>query len=278
VTPSSPRPGRPGDPHLLMPLPLRQAAIVAYHGGAPQPLAALLRAVQALVAGELGAGFRPRPLAAVHATLVGLERTEHGEPVNLNRHALTESDDAMDLAGLFGHLCSLLRSGGLTVRFGGFSDRDYRISSRGTRLYQRSFILDRGRFVLIGWPTSRSGTGGEPTLALDEIRRSAQRFNVVHKYHPTPDAVDADCYLVVGACEPPDLAAAELAGVQHRVREFLVRNPTSVGLAAADLSLVAYTDVALPEETTLALPLCGGEREALALFANATRPPQQPAR
>jgi len=144
-----------------MPLPLRQAAIVAYHGGAPQPLAALLRAVQALVAGELGAGFRPRPLAAVHATLVGLERTEHGEPVNLNRHALTESDDAMDLAGLFGHLCSLLGSG---------------------------------------------------------------------------------------------------------------------GLAAADLSLVAYTDVALPEETTLALPLCGGEREALAFFANATRPPQQPAR
>ena len=158
----------------------------------------LARAVQQVGARII---FRPYPLAQVHATVLGLERLP--QPALYNRNMLEFRGElrAMRLPELFGFI---LQSGHLPfdAQFGGFEDCDYPFRSRGARPFDRSFSIQGRTAVIIGWPVraarDRRSSAPDWPLILDELRRSAQRFGVLHRWHPEPSDVDNDLYLRLG--------------------------------------------------------------------------------
>ncbi len=219
--------------------------MVAYYDALPADLAGLVARVQRWLGQEL-AGFRPRSLRQVHATLIAL-------------------DPEADLAGVLGHLRAVFSAAPLRIQFGGFADRDYGFASRSRRLYERSLTLHQGLATLIGWPV---GTKGEPVLVLDEVRSGCRRFGVVHKYHQAAGAADPDAYMVVGEY---DQAADDAAGLERAAREVrarLRRDPVRTRTGVEELRVVAYADRRLPPESTVALPLgrSGVHRELLRLL------------
>lgn len=214
---------------------MREGAVVAYYDILPADLARLVAKVQRLV-GQGIASFAPRSLREVHATIIGL-----GLP-----------GPAVDLPGLLDHLRAAFSAAPLQIGFGGFADRDYAFASRSRRLYERSLTLHQGLATMIGWPV---GTAHEPVLALDQIRRSCQRFGVVHKYHDATGATDPDAYMVVGEYDQNTGATDELYEVARAVRWALRRDPVAVRTGVEELQVVVYTDRRLPRQETIALPL-----------------------
>jgi hypothetical protein len=197
--------------------------VVAFYGPKPDPLGALIGAVQDALAAQVGSLFRPRPPDDVHATMLGLE-------------------DAPGSAGEVGaFLAGELRAAPIDLQFGGFPAQETALRSRGRSLHERSVVLDGGRAVVIGWPVER----GRPTARLGELRRDCARFGVVHKYHQGTSALDPDAYLVVG-----ELADVPPVDVAEAVRAAVLDRPTTVRLTADDLSLVRYADPALPRASS----------------------------
>ena len=212
----------------------RDATIIAYYGAdRPPPLTELLQALQERLGEGVGAAFRPRPLADVHATVVGLEGA-----------------GKVDLPGLCGYLRERLTRFPLCVQFGGFADRDHRLTSRGSRLYDRMLTVRGDKVVLIGWPVDEAG---EPTGELDALRRALGAFGAHHRYFDTPDATDPDAYMVLGELSAPQDGA--LAQCLAAGRTFLAATPCRVSLTADDVRLATYADPRLPAASTTTWPL-----------------------
>jgi hypothetical protein len=227
---------------------VRQATLVAFYGPKRDPLGYLLRSWQARLAGsvrQLGAPlvFQPYPLPQIHATLLGLEKLPQPGLYNRNLHDFGGRLQAMPLPELFAFL---LDSGQLPleVQFGGFEDREYPFRSRGARPYHRSFSIQGTIAVAIGWPVQTAHDGRPSTrewpLTLEELRRGAQRFNVLHRWHRAPADADNDLYLRLGLLE------GELAEPQHHLVEQEMRlamsesSPSTVRINADDLAVVSY--------------------------------------
>jgi hypothetical protein len=211
---------------------MREGAVVAWYGALPVELAGLVEKVQRLL-GRGIAGFAPRSPEEVHATIIGLG----------------PAGPEVDLPGLLDHLRTAFAVAPLHLRFGGFADRDYAFASRSRRLYERSLTLHQGLATVIGWPV---GAAQEPVPVLDRLRRSCQRFGVVHKYHTAPGGTDPDAYMVVGEYDP---SAGGLEEVARGVRQVLRRDPVAVRMGVEDLRVVVYRDRRLSRRETVALPL-----------------------
>jgi hypothetical protein len=244
---------------------MRQATLVAFYGQKRGALGHLLRACRDRLARsirQVGAQivFRPYPLAQIHATLLGLERLPGPDPHNRNMHELRGQLRTMRLPELFAFLLEADHLP-MNVRFGGFEDRDYPFRSRGARPYHRSFSIQGSAAVVIGWPVqtargSRPGTGQWP-LTLDELRRGAYRFNVLHRWHREPADIDNDLYLRLGVLDG-ELAEPQRELVEQEMRRAMSRLPPStVRISTSDLAVVAYP----PGEETLPVERC----EAVAL-------------
>lgn len=197
--------------------------VVAFYGPKPKALSTLITAAQEVLGAEAGSAFRPRPVDDVHATILGLE-------------------DAPGCAGAVGaFLAAELRRSPMDLQFGGFPVDETALLSRGRTLHERSVVLD-GSAVVIGWPVER----GRPTARLGELRRDCARFGAVHKYHRGTTALDPDVYMVIGSLT---------ADVDAEVVRVVLDRPTSVRLTAADVSLVRYTDPALPRGSSIWSPI-----------------------
>lgn len=227
---------------------MRQLTLVACYGPKPDGLGDLLRSWQERLDRSLrqigaGAVFRPYPLAQVHATVLGLERVSHAGLHNRNMHEFRGQLRTMRLAELFAFI---LDSGHLPldVQLGGFEDREYPFRSRGARPYHRLFSVQGRTAVVIGWPVrmAREGRPRAPDwpLTLEELRRSAQMFNVLHRWHRAPADVDNDFYLRLGLLER-EPAASERELVENEMRRALGEAPPlTVGVGPSELALVAY--------------------------------------
>jgi hypothetical protein len=226
---------------------VRQATLVAFYGPKRGLLGRLLRSWQERLGRSirrLGTQlvFRPYPLAQIHATLLGLERSAPCGWYNRNLTELGGGAPPMRLPELFGFI---LDSGQLPfdVQFGGFEERDDPFRSRGSRPYRRSFSIQGSTAVVIGWPVHAARDGGPATrewpLTLEELRRSAQRFNVRHRWHRAPADVDNDLYLRLGVLDS-ELAQAQREVVEQEMRRVLSGSPSTVRISASDLAVVAY--------------------------------------
>jgi hypothetical protein len=211
--------------------------VVAFYGPKPPALTALVEDLQAVGRGRLGGAFRPRPLAEVHSTLLGLESPSGAGP----------DWPELDPAPLAAELVAVLDRERPRLQLGGFAPAAAPFLSRGYRPYERGLTLQGDSLVLMGWTTSAGSGRADPIAIPGELRRAGERFGVRHKYHGPGEPTDRDLHLVIGAldADPPARAALLDAG-RHR----LAARPAVVDLTADALFLVEYESPALPVATS----------------------------
>jgi hypothetical protein len=223
---------------------LDHATVVAFYDRKPPPLLQLVVQVQATVAEVVGDAFQPRPVADVHATIIGLD-------------GAADDPRRRDLSGLLRHVDEAFAAAPARIRFGGFPPDYTAVFSNGRTLFERGLTVGGNQVVLIGWPVREDSAGDDqPTDRLGRLRREAERYGFRHKYHRTGDDLDIDCYLVVGDLDPP--APPDAGLLAHAVADGPLATPTTVHLTAADLLLAEYVSARLPHESTRAWPVASG--------------------
>lgn len=239
---------------------VRQATLVSLYRQKPKELVSLITRCQSAIAETPGIKFASSNLQQIHATIIGLEKVVGSSMHNLNLAKYRHQSGLMDICGFV----DFLRASGqvlFQVQIGGFKNRDYPFTSRGQRPYDRSFLIQGNKAVMIGWPVQRqlctSGSSSPNLLrdaqtypsTLDHIRHAAQAFNICHTYHRAPTDIDNDFYFRIGlVAETDDLPRKSLEG---RIRELLSQTgPIIVDITVSDLCIAAYEDETLPSIST----------------------------
>ena len=248
---------------------MNEVSLVAFYGDKPQQLKDLIRQLQKLIGSHelVGDKFIPYQLEQVHATIIGCEGNKTAAGI-VNRWFDVRRQETrhIDIEGLANYLRNKITLPP-TIRFGGF-DRvtEYNFRSRNEHLYLRSFQLQPTETetipILIGWSWSDS----QVTLAIDNLRRSFQQFNLLHKYHATDRAIDNDVYLRLGTIARPLNESARQA-IATEVRNFLEsQSPLYLPLEKNNLAFANYQDLALTPATTQTIPISTITSQKLATF------------
>jgi len=223
----------------------RFISAVAFYGPKAGRLRDLLTGVQAMIAEQVGADFRPYTLEQVHATLIALNGVREGGTV-VNEYLLEHAGvrQEMDLPRVMDILARRFAVP-LRVRIGGFRpEAAIPFTSRGRHLAERTFSVQGEAFVLVGWPADSLAGVGRP---LDELRRAMNAAGVLHRYHVRPADVDNDLHLVVG--HHAGAPAGALARATAAVRDKLAADPADLAIGLSDVTIVAA------DSHTLAPPL-----------------------
>ena len=232
----------------------RNVSLVAFYGNKPPQLVDLIQELQTyLINCELvGDRFIPYQLEQVHGTIIGCEgsKTESGI-INKWFYDRRQETKYIDILGLVDYLQHQIVP--ITIRFGGY-DRtsNYNFLSRDRHLYYRSFQLQQAQTqtipVLIGWSWDNG-----VALAIDDLRRNLQRFNLLHKYHQTPEAIDNDFYLRLGTIRR-QLTSEEINAISTDLRNLLATQPPNyIPITVNDLAFARYQDLLLSPATTKAI-------------------------
>lgn len=181
----------------------------------------LIHEIQTTLETTLSAAFEPYREDQVHGTIIGLEGIRRNGNV-LNQNYLEQCCfRSIHFPRLF-EILKVSRCLPFTVQMGGFDrEKNYSFTSRGQHPYLRSFSIQGVIAVAMGWPTSR----GHNSLVLDELRRSLNSANVLHKYHPSPADIDNDFFLVLGHINRGGLSAPVVQEVQEQMRAYLECQP-----------------------------------------------------
>jgi hypothetical protein len=234
-----------------MEVPERQLTLVSFYGEKPETFAVWIHELQKELSVELGNNFEPYSLQQIHGTIIGLEgtRMEGGVRSNNRLEHLGELR-TFDFDGMLGFLRT--RFGGCSIQVGGFRPNgDYSFRSQGQHPYVRSFSLQRGTAVAMGWPKA----GATFPNALDELRRALEPFGALRKWAWNEGAVDNDFYFVVGRVSPT-LDETMRRTTELKVRELIASSPPfMLNLSPRDLQFISYTDRRLTPEQTRVFPL-----------------------
>jgi hypothetical protein len=238
-----------------------QLTLISLYGDKPEKLAALIAECQDLAAKAIGSAFTRYDLRQVHATIIGMERCEGTVAGNANFSKYRGREVAMDFAGFLAHL---RRSAQIPfeVQIGGFANRDYPFTSRNARPFLRSFSVQGDKLVVLGWPVR--GEPREYPLALDQLRRAAQDFEILHSYHRETNDIDNDFFFRIGMIDPKAVTMEKKSALENQIREFLSNQPPlPVPIRLEDIFVAAYESDQLPLSSTrtwsLANPKVTGE-------------------
>jgi hypothetical protein len=228
----------------------RHATVIAYYERSkPAALGEFLTDVQHRLRRHLADTFRPRPIDEVHATIIGLDAfgalTSGDEFSEIRK----PSTDRPDIAGLCEYLASEVESRSMTMQIGGFANADLVITSLGARLWQRTLSAYDDKVVLMGWPVDHQGS---PNNSLDALRRGAQRFGFVHRYHKRVSDTDPDMYMVIGNVDQVD---AVVLDALIPMRAELEQHSCRVPLSVESIRIAVFDDTRLPIDTTRTEPL-----------------------
>lgn len=232
----------------------RQHSLVFVYGDKPKPLAQLIQLCQTRLSAALGTTFRPYPQSQIHATLISLERLPGTRLTNANLADFRGIRAEMDIAGYL----QLLRATPklpVAIQLGGFEDRDYPFRSRGKPPYARSLVIARDKVVLMGWPVERDGEQMRYPPILEELRRAALAFNILHSYHRAPTDFDNDFYMRLGTLSSPIEPNVQRAIEADLQRELSRTDPQVLQLGLEQLFVVAYTDDRLSPTAARAAPI-----------------------
>jgi hypothetical protein len=192
---------------------------------------------------------RLAPIGQIHATLIGLEASrDRGKFINRNLKEVRNGAEipAMDLEGFTRYLQRVPFP--IPLRFGGFApDTVNPYDPRSP--YERSFaIRSDGLIVAVGWPVQKDLI--QP--ALFNLRKGAESFQIVHKYHARETDCDNDAFLVLGAVTPMPWVGegkprdgfegfvAALTEVQETIRESLRTAALELALNQEHCCIVRY--------------------------------------
>ncbi|MGK7899711.1 MAG: hypothetical protein AB4372_40365 [Xenococcus sp. (in: cyanobacteria)] len=234
---------------------IRNVSLVGYYGKKPYLLNKLINTIQNYLA-ELPA-FTPYQIEQVHATILGCEGWQTAEGIISKWFELRRKEIRyLDCAAWLEYLQhdSFVP---FNVYLGGYEiDRDYNFLSRDQHPYYRSFQLqklDDTTYipVLMGWTQKNNLI----TLDIDNLRRNAQQFNFLHKYHSTADSIDNDFYLRLGTINSP-LAIETIAMIENQIRELLSKRPSIIlPISQQSLAFAKYQDLSLSVAKTKTIPL-----------------------
>ncbi|NJR47953.1 MAG: hypothetical protein HC775_20820 [Hyellaceae cyanobacterium CSU_1_1] len=237
---------------------MQNISLVAFYGDKPVPLASLIQKLQRCLANHqlLQDKFIPYQLTQVHGTIIGCEgcKTDLGV-VNQWFKEKRQEIKYIDFAGLINYLQHQVNLS-ITIRFGGYDrNTNYNFLSRDQHLYHRSFQLQSADNniipVLIGW----SWQDYAVTLAIDNLRRDLQQFNLLHKYHTNPEDIDNDFYLRLGTINAK-LTSAEIQAISTDIRNWLeTQLPFYIPITLNDLAFAQYQDLTLTPATTQIFPV-----------------------
>ncbi|MBK7664818.1 MAG: hypothetical protein IPJ21_14990 [Sterolibacteriaceae bacterium] len=240
----------------------RQLTLVSLYGDKHRDLAALIAECQQLAFEAVGAAFTPYDIRQIHATIVGLERRGPAAcNANFSKHR--GEDVAMDFAGFLACLraCECIP---FEVQLGGFARRDEPFTSRKAVPYERSFSVQGDKVVVMGWPVRGEPRSAPPAASaatrreapiypptLDLIRRTAQRYGILHAYHRAETDVDNDLFFRIGLVDPEAMTAPATRALEHRARQLMsARPPLVIGIRLEDIYVAAYEDERLPLSST----------------------------
>ena len=235
---------------------LSSVSLVAFYGNKPASLNALIQKLQDCLANHrLTQGkFVPYPLKQVHATIIGCEGLISDRGI-ISRwfHQYRQQTQYIDLAGLVEYLHRADLP--VTIRFGGYDrQKNYNFVSRELHLSIRSLqihsLQKQGVPVLIGWPWENNRV----SLTLDNLRRDLEQFNLTHKYHVTPEAIDNDFYLRLGTIAPL-LSTSEMEAIACDLRHILADKSLYIPVKLGDLAFARYRDLQFTPATTKAIPV-----------------------
>ena len=231
-------------------------SLIAFYGDKPIELINLISRLQGYLTDHpfIENKFVPYQIEQVHGTIIGCEgfKTASGIVDRWFKERRQETK-YIDLTGLLNYLQQIDLS--LTIRFGGYNRQtDYNFLSRGQHLSDRSFQLQPANNntipVLIGW----SWKNDRVSLAIDNLRRSFQRFGLLHKYHASLDSVDNDFYLRLGTIET-ELSASEINSIAADVCNLLATQAIHIPVNLNNLAFARYQDLQLTSATTKAIPV-----------------------
>jgi hypothetical protein len=234
-----------------MEVPERQLTLVSFYGEKPGTFAVWIHEIQKALSAELGNDFELYSLEQIHGTIIGLEgtRVEDGVRSN-NRLEHLGEERTFNFDGML----SFLRTsfGGCAIQVGGFqANGDHSFRSQGQHPYVRSFSLQRGTAVAMGWPK----VGATFPNELDRLRRALEPFGALRKWAWNEGEVDNDFYFVVGRVTPT-LNETVRRAAELKVRELIASSPPlMLNLSPRDLQFVSYTDRRLTPEQTRVFPL-----------------------
>lgn len=233
-----------------------RVSLVAFYGAKPPQLIALIQKLQDYLSQSKSIRkFTPYKIEQVHGTIIGCEgfRTEAGI-VSKWFHQYKQANVGIDLSGMLDYLHHKIDLP-LTIRFGGYDRRvDYNFLSRDRHPYFRSFQLQPKTSaivpVLIGW-TWNDGVSS----TISQLRHDLEKFNLLHKYHLEPDAVDNDFYLRLGTIDA-GLSFKDMKAIATEIRHLLeVAPPWYISLNLDNLAFARYQERSLTPATTETIPL-----------------------
>ncbi|HEX4123247.1 MAG TPA: hypothetical protein VHY37_00865 [Tepidisphaeraceae bacterium] len=228
------------------------STLISCYGPKPPEFARLIGECQSAVGEMLGERFRAYDPRQVHCTIAALDRVGDSGVLNLGFHELRGQRVPMDLTGLLEYLRGLEE---MNIQIGGFGEPDRPFVSRGRPPYERSFFMQEGKAVLMGWPIERSeGVAAYPPR-LETLRRDLQRFGILHRYHARETDFDNDFYLRIGLYDPVDVTPELQARIEHRLRQLLADWPLVLPLRLMDLMFGQCDQQTLPPESTTLLNL-----------------------
>lgn len=237
---------------------LPNVSLVAFYQNKPSQLSNLIQKLIDYLTAEpiIKSKFTNYQIEQIHGTVIGCEGlcTNLGI-INKWFYELRQEIRYCDLAGWIYYLQQI--NFPIIIRFGGYQTKvDYQFLSRQQHPAIRTFQLQQTGEqtlipVLIGW----SFDNQKITLELEQIRRHAQEFNLLHKYHSTTNSIDNDFYLrlgtIVGEFNPQ-----QISWLEQEIRNFLqAQVPVDIYLDRNDLAFVRYEDLNLSLSTTEMLPL-----------------------
>ena len=236
-------------------------SLVAFYGDAkPEALRKLLATVSAHFAARLREFvglFDPYPLSQVHATIAGLEGKKAapasgdivvGDNAQARQHRFGGATSPIDFSGLLAFLRQYPWP--VPFQFGGYSPTDRNPFDVRNSPWDRTFdVQQNGLVVIMAWSCLRNGTPFAPTLL--SIRKSLEKYGVVHKYHIDPAEQDNDLFLVLGSLRwavwrdlkdagSDNRALAALREARDDVRLGPLARPLLVQMDSEQLSVVRY--------------------------------------
>lgn len=233
---------------------IHNVSLVAFYRNKPPQLTALIDELQIYLerTSILKGKFQSYPLEQIHGTIIGCEGISTKQGI-ISKWFLENRQELryIDLDRLSQYFQKSDRFP-LILRFGGYNPNlDYKFLSRNHHPFARSFHLQSSTAkttlaILIGW----SFQNGCISFALDHLRRHAQKFNCLHKYHYLPQTIDNDFYLCLGIFKE-QLKLEDVLFVQEKIRKKLqAKPPIHIPLNKKDLAFVSYQDPSLPVKTT----------------------------
>jgi hypothetical protein len=233
-------------------------SLVAFYGDKPLQLIALIKQLQNYLANHelTGKQFIPYQLEQVHGTIIGCEglKTRLGV-INKWFYERRAETIPINFTSLIDYLQTQVDLP-LTIRFGGYDrTHNYNFLSWQQHLYLRSFQLQPGANqtipVIIGWSWANQGV----SLEIDNLRRHLQKFNLLHKYHTTADALDNDFYMRLGTINSP-LTSEVRQAIATEIRNLLATQPAIyISINLDNLAFAQYQDLLLTPATTKVIPV-----------------------